>query len=169
MKFNGRDGLLLWLLNFAGFRTIMIKKRIRLKSRPVFYLSNAVGLLLLLALTGWFISLAYENGRLQFTSVFFWMAVVLFVFLPFVLISIFSAMKEVVLTEDRLSISYVFQRHKSEVLFSQISTVVPGRGQAGKPASVLIKLSDGRAFEFHRSQFDNFDKLTTILKKHASK
>lgn len=145
-----------------------MKKQLKAESQRLFYVSNIAGVVILMALAIWFFSLAYDDGSMRFASVFFWIGIVFLAFIPFALIGIFSSMKDVVLTDNEVIISYVFQRHKNHISFSEISAV---KSTKGKPNSTslgdrfLLKLKDGRSFEIRRSQFSNYEKLLNALQK----
>lgn len=142
-----------------------MKKTVTAKTKQAYYVANIGGLIILVGVIAWCFYLSFDNGSIDFTSVPLWIALLLVFMVPFAVISIFSAMKDVVVTESGLTISYVFQSHKSQVNFSEIVEFKPG-GSPGKfGESFSVSLADGRSFEFTRSQFDNFEKLMSIVRK----
>lgn len=142
-----------------------MKNTITAKTKQTYYVANIGGLIIILALIVWCFSLSFDNGKIEFTAISFWVAIVLMVLILFAIISIFSAMKEVVVTETGLTISYRFQTHKNRVNFSEI-TEFKSSGNPGKLGeSFRLILADGRSFEFTRSQFDNYDKLKASAQK----
>lgn len=149
-----------------------MKKRLTVKTRWEFYASNSIGLAVVLVLVIWFMILAVNDGEINFKSFYFWIALLLLMMVPFALITILSAMKSVIVTEKGLLISYLFRQHKNEVNFSDVtsftSTVNPSDTHAHSSSlrdSFKLELSDGRVFEFSRSQFDNYGKLKAITYK----
>jgi hypothetical protein len=149
-----------------------MKKVLTLKTRWEYYASNIAGLIIMLALIAFCFFLSFDNGRIEFKSVPFLIALLLMIMVPFAIISIFSAMKQVVISDKGLLISYVFKSHTSEVNFSE---VIAFKANVSKSETVIrprrlldsfsLTLADGRTFEFSRSQFDNYDKLKSICNK----
>jgi hypothetical protein len=148
-----------------------MKKILTVNTRWQYYVSNIAGLIIIIGLITWFVNLSIGNNGLELSSIFFWLAVLLMIVVPFALISFFSSMKSVIVTNTTLEISYVFQKHTNLVNFSEIkefkSKVKPVEksGPSGLRDSFTIQLNDGRTFEFNRSQFDNYDKLKAIVYK----
>jgi hypothetical protein len=134
--------------------------------------ANIAGLIIMIALIVWCIFLSIDDGSIDLKSGSLWVALLLMIMVPFAIISIFSAMKEVVVTEKGLTISYVFQSHKNHVNFSK---VVAFKSEVRKRETVVrprwlrdwfrLTLADGRTFEFSRSQFDNYDKMKAVVQK----
>jgi hypothetical protein len=148
-----------------------MKKQLTVHTRKIYYVSNIAGLIILLAFIVWFVSLAFNEGA-GLKSAFLWLAILLALFVPFAIISIFSAMKSIRVTEKGLVISYMFKSHKSEIVFSDVKEFV-STGRVGKPVqaskglrdSFALTLVDGRVFEFSRSQFDNYDNPKAVTHK----
>jgi hypothetical protein len=142
-----------------------MKKTVTAKTKQTYYVANIGGLIIIVGLIVWCFSLSFDNGKIEFTSISFWVAIVLMVLIPFAIISIFSAIKEVVVTETGLTISYRFQTHKNQINFSEIAEFKSSgtRGKLGE--SFRLILADGRSFEITRSQFDNYDKLKASAQK----
>ena len=144
------------------------------RTRWQYYVANVAGLLGILILSGWFITRALATGGIDFTSIYLWLAVLMFILLPFPLISFFSSMKAVEVTARGIVITYVFQSHSNVISFVDISEVKSQRSGSGsrkgsfRDAFTLI-LKDGRAFEFDRSQFSQYDKLKAVCTKAAAK
>jgi hypothetical protein len=153
-----------------------MKTLLTVDSKRQFYIANIVGLAIVIGLTIWFFNLSLNENGVDFKSLFFWLALVLLVIVPFALISIFSAMKSVIVTSKGLIISYSFKNHKSVIDFPDIkefksSTGVQSSGNGFRQLrdSFRLILADGRVFEFSRSQFNNYDKLKTIIHKAVAR
>jgi hypothetical protein len=120
--------------------------------------------------------LSIDDGSIHFTSVAFWLAVVLILMFPFAIISFFSAMKAVVVKDRGLVISYLFSKHKNEIRFSEIKEINSSvrRNQSGTQprrvsGTLTIRLLDGRMFELTGSQFNNFPELSAAIQRGVSK
>jgi hypothetical protein len=92
--------------------------------------------------------------------------------LPFALISFFSSMKTIEVTNQELTISYVFQKHINVVKFADIADMVTRTTKDKKRSRPLrdtfkLVLKDGRAFEFERSQFREYGQLKAICLKRV--
>jgi len=148
-----------------------MKKLLLVRTRWQYYVANVVGILVAVGLLVWFITLSIDDKGLDFGSLFFWLAVVLFILIPFAIISFFSSMKEVQVSDKGLIISYVFQKHKNEVLFTDVAEMkssIDGKRKASRARrnTFTLHLSDGRVFEFDRAQLDKYDQLKeACLKK----
>jgi hypothetical protein len=149
-----------------------MKKVLTINTRWEYYASNIAGFLILTALMIWCVNLSFKDGAINFTSMFFWMALLLLIIAPFAIITFFSSMKSVVVTQKGLLISYTFKRHKNEVNFSAVTALkssLQHRKTAVFPShtwdSFKLTLADGRIFEFSRSQFDDYSKLKAIVFK----
>ena len=148
-----------------------MKKTLIAKTKSNYYVANTAALIIMILLIAWCLFLSIDDGKLNFKSASIWIAVLLMLMVPVALISIFSSMKQVVVTEKGLSISYRFKNHTSEVNFSEVIDFKSkdNKAETSSKASVRdsfrITLADGRSFEFSRSQFDNYDKMKTVARK----
>ncbi|MEJ1237634.1 hypothetical protein WBG78_05885 [Chryseolinea sp. T2] len=143
------------------------------KTRWQYYVANVAGIVGILALLGWSISRSLAGG-IDFTSVHLWLAFLMLILLPFPLIGFFSSMKAVDVNTKAIIITYVFQRHSNVISFDDIAEVKSQQSGTGTRKSSFrdtftLILKDGRAFEFDRSQFDQYDKLRTVCTKAAAK
>lgn len=149
-----------------------MKKLLIAKTRWEYYVANIAGLLVLIGLIIWFFSLAFADGGLDVTSVFLYLPIPLLIVLPFALIGFFSSMKTVEVTNQELSVSYIFQKHINVIKFADIadvnSTINKGK-KSSRFTRVTFKLilKDGRVFEFERSQFKEYAQLKAICLKRV--
>ncbi|MBT1704323.1 hypothetical protein [Chryseosolibacter indicus] len=153
-----------------------MKKLLTAKTRREFFISNIIGLIVVIALIIWFTILSINNTGIQLASPFLWSAFLLMLFIPFALITIFSAMKSVIVTEKGIIISYVFKKHKNEFSFSEVKEFIADKKnrkegvESSSPRdSFRLHLADGRTFEFTRSQLDNYNKLKSTIYKAVSR
>jgi hypothetical protein len=135
------------------------KKKLLVNTRWEYYASNIIGLILLVVVFMWFLYLSLGQNGLDIKSVFFWLALLTAVILPFAIISFFSSMKAVEVTLTELTISYVFQKHKNVIHFTDIREIIPADFKKDVNSKKLkdtfrLVLNDGRSFEFRRAQFD---------------
>jgi hypothetical protein len=148
-----------------------MKKTLIAKTKPNYYVANTAGLIIMISLITCCLFLSIDDGELNFKSASIWIALLLMLMVPIAIISIFSSMKQVVVTEKRLSISYRFKKHTSEVNFSEVIDLKSkaNKSETSSPPSIRdsfrLTLVDGRSFEFRRSQFDNYDKMKIIVRK----
>jgi hypothetical protein len=148
-----------------------MKKTLIAKTKPNYYTANIIGLIIIIALIIWCVFLSIDDGKWNFRSASLWIALLLIVMVPVAIISILSSMKQIVVTETGLSISYRFKKHTSEVKFLEIIDFKSkvSKHETSFPANMrdtfTITLADGRSFEFSRSQFDNYDKMKTLVRK----
>lgn len=148
-----------------------IKKILVVKTRWEYYAANAGGILALVLLLSWLTSLLVKNG-FELKSFAFWLAIIVILLLLFAIISFFSCMKLVEVTNEGLIVSYTFQQHKNVIRFSEVAEMksrkIPDAGNI-RPRSFRdtfkLVLADGRMFEFERSQFDQYNQLKTICFK----
>ena len=139
------------------------------KTRWEYYVANISGILAILGLLGWCIARVVSAGGIDFKSILFWLALLLLIILPFALISFFSSMKAVAAKPTGLVITYVFQKHKNEINFSDVAALKSSktdketrvRRRTTRDSFRLI-LTDGRVFEFDRSQFTHYEQLKSI-------
>lgn len=140
------------------------------KTKWEYYVANVVGIAVIFVLLFWFGSRAITATGINLGSVYPWLALLLLALLPFTFISFFSSMKEVEVADKGITISYVFQKHKNVFTFSEVSKLVssiaPGK-KAGAFAqdTFRLMLTDGRVFEFSRSQFKGYDQLKAACRK----
>ena len=134
-------------------------------TRWEYYVANVAGILAILGILIWCMTQAISATGIDFASILFWVGMILLIALPYTLIGFFSSMKAVELTAKGLIISYVFQKHKNQIKFSDVAqlktnvTAQPSKsGRAFRDTFKLI-LTDGRTFEFDRSQLSGYDKL----------
>ena len=153
-----------------------MKKILVAKTRWEYYVANVAGILSLTGLFAWFLTLSISNDGVDLGSVFFWMAAVLLIIIPYSLIGFFSSMKTVEVTNNELSISYVFQKHTNLIRFADIAIMKSSKTkketiirQRTVRESFKIILTDGRVFEFERSQFQQYDQLKTICLKQVKR
>jgi hypothetical protein len=149
-----------------------MKKTLTINTRWEYYVSNIAGLVIATGVMMWFVILSWEDGKIKFTSLFFWMALLALIMMLLGVISFFSSMKSVVVTEKGLLISYMFTKHKNMINFSAVTgfkSNVTSTATTVRPAKrkdvFKLTLADGRVFEFSRSQFDQYHKLKTIVYK----
>jgi hypothetical protein len=138
-----------------------------------YYVANVAGILAILGLLVWFISRAVTVAGIDFKSIFFWLSLLLLITIPFALISFFSSMKAIEATTKGLIISYVFQKHKNEIAYSEITEIQSSRTDREtmvRPRTIRdsfkLVLADGRVFEVARSQFNQYDQLKSICIKN---
>jgi hypothetical protein len=149
-----------------------MKKIFTVNTRWEYYVSNVAGLIIATGVMIWFVILSFENGQIKFASLFFWMALLALIMILLGIISFFSSMKSVVVTEKGLLISYIFTKHKNTINFSAVtgfksnvmSTATTVRSAKRKDVFKLT-LADGSVFEFSRSQFDQYYKLKAMVYK----
>jgi hypothetical protein len=153
-----------------------MKKILTVKTRWEYYVSNIAGLVIILGLIGWCVVLSFDNGKMQFSSMSFWIGLILTMIVPFAVISFFSSMKAVVIHENGLVISYLFKNHQNQIAFSDIKSFKSdvnktgeSKGSSSLRSSCALVLHDGRIFEFSRSQFDDYDKLVSAIERHLRK
>jgi hypothetical protein len=153
-----------------------MKRLLTVNTRWEYYAANIVGMIIVLSLVIWFAALSLDHGHLQLDSVFLWLGLLLLIIFPFAIISFFSSMKSVTVTERGLLISWSFQKHVSEVMFSdvrefksniQVKETVVRPGKITDSFQLILK--DGRAFEFSRSQFADYNKLKAVVYKAVQK
>jgi hypothetical protein len=137
-----------------------------------YYVANVAGILSILGLLGWFIIRIVNTGGVDLTSIYFWLALLMLIILPFTLIGFFSSMKAVEVTAKGIIITYIFQKHSNIVPFAEMAEVRSQRKETGSTTNknsfrdtFTLVLNDGRAFEFDRSQFPQYDKLKAICSK----
>ena len=150
-----------------------MKTKLIAKTRWEYYVANVAGIIAILGMFFWFSSRAITEAGISFTSIFFWMAILLLIMVPFTLIGFFSSMKAVEVTAEGLIIFYVFQKHINEIGFSEIEKMesrVTGRETVVRPKMIRdtfrLVLVDGRAFEFSQSQFDGYAQLKAVCRKN---
>jgi hypothetical protein len=153
-----------------------MKKILTVKTRWEYYVSNIAGLIIILALIGWCVFLSFDNGKMEFSAMSFWIGLILTMIVPFAVISFFSSMKSVVVYENQLVISYLFKNHHNQIAFSEVKDVKTtvnktktSKGPGSLRSSFALVLHDGRIFEFSRSQFDDYDKLVSTIERHVRK
>ena len=151
-----------------------MKDKLIVRTRWEYYVANVAGILALIGLFTWFFSLAFTNDGIDFTSVYFWLALLLLIIIPYALIGFFSSMKSVEVTVKGLTIAYVFQKHQNVVRFADVVEMKSRKSKdentahprAGRDTFTLV-LADKRVFEFSRSQFDQYGKLKSICRKQV--
>ena len=146
------------------------------KTRWEYYVANVTGILVIIGLLIWLLTLAITEDGIDFTSVFFWMALLLLIVFFYALIGFFSSMKTVDVTAKGLTIAYVFQKHRNVIRFSDIAEMKSRRTEQEtreRPRKLrdtfTLVLADGRVFEFSRSQFDQYGHLKAICWKHVKR
>jgi hypothetical protein len=153
-----------------------MKRLLTVNTRWEYYASNIAGMIIVLSLMIWFAALSLNHGHLQLDSIFLWLGFLLLIIFPFAVISFFSSMKSVTVTEKGLAISWSFQKHISEVTFSdvkefksniQVKETVVRSGKITDSFRLILK--DGRAFEFSRSQFVDYNKLKSVVYRAVQK
>ena len=144
------------------------------KTRWEYYAANVAGIIAVLGLLAWCIARIFANGKVDLTSIYLWLSLVLLVALIFALISFLSSMKSVEVNATGLVISYVFQKHRNIIQFSEVARLKSnGTGhKASKRQSSFrdtfqLILSDGRVFEFDRAQLDQYGKLKAACLKRV--
>jgi hypothetical protein len=145
------------------------------KTRWEYYASNIIGFTFLTGLIIWLLYLSVVKNGIDLKSFTFWMAIVLLIIVPFSIISFFSSMKTVEVTQKGLLISYVFQKHTNAIDFSEITKIKSHRTDHETvkfPRSIhdtfTLILADGRTFDFSKSQFNNYSKLKSYCYKRCS-
>jgi hypothetical protein len=152
-----------------------MKRLLTINTRWEYYASNIVGMIIILLLLIWLAALSLDHGQVQLGSIFLWLGCLLLIIFPFAIISFFSSMKSVTVTEKGLLISWSFQKHVSEVVFSDVrefksNIQVKEAVRPGKITdSFQLILKDGRAFEFSRSQFADYNKLKAVVYRAVQK
>jgi hypothetical protein len=153
-----------------------MKKITTINTRWEYYVSNVAGMIIVLVIMTLCFVFSMDDGAIGFTSVLFWVAIILLIIFPFALISFFSSMKSVIVTDKGLTISYVFQKHKNNIIFadvvrfySSVKRTETIKYPAKLSDSFTLTLADGRVFSFTRSQFDNYYKLKEIVYKAVVK
>lgn len=148
-----------------------MKKLLTATTRWEYYVANIAGLVALVVAIGWSGYRTITNSQgFTLTSFSIWIALICLGILPFAIISFFSSMKTVVVTQKALIISYVFQKHENNIPFSEVKTINSNRkpnekaaGPAALSDSFSILLNDGRQFSFTRSQFAQYNKLKELV------
>lgn len=150
-----------------------MKKLLVVRTRWEYYAANIGGIFFILGLLIWLITIVISDG-FDLKSIAFWLALILFISLPFAFISFFSSMKTVEVTAIGLTISYIFKKHNNVILFSEVAEMesTQKEGQSKSSARTFrdtfkLVLTDGRTFEFERSQFDQYKQLKTICFKRV--
>lgn len=151
-----------------------MKKQLIATTRWEYYVANIGGIIAIMGFFVWFLMLAIADKGIDFTSLFFWLALLTLVVLPYALISFFSSMKTVELMANGLIISYIFQKHKNVIQFSEVAEMKSRRSETRtSPRTVRdtfkIILVDGKVFEFERSQFDKYKQLKEACRKKIGK
>lgn len=148
-----------------------MKKLLVVRTRWEYYAANIGGILFIIGLLIWLITLVVSDG-FDLKSIAFWLALILFISLPFACISFFSSMKTVEVTASGLNISYIFKKHRNVILFSEVAEMrsAQTKNQTKSTARTFrdtfkLVLTDGRTFEFERAQFDQYKQLKTICYK----
>lgn len=146
------------------------------RTRWEYYVASVAGILAMTGLFVWCLTRVIGSNGVDFRSLLFWLAVVIFFFIPYALIGFFSSMKSVEVTKEGLIISYVFQKHRNVIRFSDISdmkAVISENEKAKKTKAVRdtfkLTLSDGRMFEFDRSQFNGYAQLKATCWRYFRK
>jgi len=141
------------------------------QTRWQYYVANVAGILTILVVLGWCL-VRILTGAFDLSSGYLWVALFMLILLPFTLIGFFSSMKAVEVTATGIIISYEFQRHRNTITFSEMAKVqsqgnakTSGSGKRSFRNTFTLVLKDGRAFEFDRSQFPQYDKLKAICTK----
>lgn len=139
-------------------------------TRGVYYISNGIGFVIILGLILWLFMLSFKNGAVEIKSVFFWLAILLLIIVPFAIISFFSSMKSITVTKSGLLISYSFTKQTSSIDFSAIAEFKSNVSasetkQFGIRDSFRLTLTDGRVFEFGQAQFDHYPKFKSMVRK----
>jgi len=146
------------------------------RTRWEYYVANVVGLVAIVVLLVWCMTRVFAHAGIDFSSIFLWIALALFIALIYALIAFFSSMKSVEVTAAGLTITYVFQKHMNVIPFSEIVDMKADiskldsnvRSRTIRDTFKLI-LSDGRVFEFERSQLDQYGKLKATCWKRVKK
>lgn len=142
------------------------------KTKWEYYVANIAGILVIVGLLAWSIIRIIAGGSVDPGSIFFWLALLLLILLPFTLISFLSSMKAIEVTAKNLAISYVFQKHVNIIPFTEIAKVrsqQPSKGKRSIRETFTIVLKDGRAFEFDRAQLHGYEKLKAACSKATAK
>jgi hypothetical protein len=153
---------------------MLMKTKFIVKTRWEYYVANVAGIVAILGLLFWCTSQAITERGINFMSIFFWIAILLLIMVPFTLISFFSSMKAVEVTTKGLIISYVFQKHVNEISFSEITKMessTPRQETTTRPRTLRdtfkLILVDGRAFDFTQSQFNGYGELKAACRKNV--
>jgi hypothetical protein len=149
-----------------------MKKQLIVKTRWEYYAANIAGFFIMIGVIVLCLFFCFENGAFRLASVSFWIALLITLLLPFAIISFFSSMKQVIVSEKGLLISYVFKNHTSEVIFTEV-VVFNGSNHVSETRifprkindSFRLTMADGRVFEFGRSQFVDYDKMRMLVQK----
>jgi hypothetical protein len=144
------------------------------RTRWQYYVANVAGILAILGLLVWFSSRVVTVAGVDFKSIFFWLSLLLLITFPFALISFFSSMKAIEVTTKGLIISYIFQKHRNEISYSEIADIQSSRTDGGAlertiRGSFKLVLADGRVFEIDRTQFNQYDQLKSICQKNVKR
>jgi hypothetical protein len=149
-----------------------MKRLLTVNTRWEYYASNIAGMIIVLSLVIWFATLSLDHGQVRLDSIFLWLGCLLLIIFPFALISFFSSMKSVTVTEKGLLIAWSFKKHVSEVIFADVrefKSNVHVKETVVRPGKITdsfrLILKDGRAFEFSRSQFGDYNKLKAVVYK----
>ena len=143
-------------------------------TRWEYYVANIAGILAILGLLIWSMTQAISGTGIDFASIFFWVGMILLIALPYTLIGFFSSMKAVEITAKGLIISYVFQKHKNQIKFSDVAQMKtnvrtePSKGGRAFRDTFKLILSDGLTFEFDRSQLSGYDKLKSTCVRRVN-
>lgn len=135
------------------------KKKLLVKTRWEYYVSNIIGLAVLIVFFVWFLYLSFGPKGLDIKTIFFWLTLLTGIILPFAIISFFSSMQAIEVTQTDLTISYMFQKHRNIIHLSDIREIIPSDLKKDVNPKKLkdtfrLVLKDGRSFEFRRAQFD---------------
>ncbi len=143
-----------------------MKRGLVITTRWEYYAANIAGAIALASILSLCVYYSIDNGKIDFRSFLFWIAVLSLCLVPSALITFFSSIKSVLILDKELIISYVFQKHQHRFLLSEITgfrSKVSKKETDARPASFTdtfsITLADGRTFSFSYSQFNNYYKL----------
>jgi hypothetical protein len=148
----------------------MKKKSITFHARWEYSVSNIIGLVIAIAVAALCFYASSKNGIPNIRTVWFWVGMLLVLFVPFGLITLFSSIKSVIADEKGLIILYRFKKHRSEITFAEVRALkLNGVGKNPNDPSLresfTLELQNGKMFDFSRSQFNEYGKLKSICQK----
>ncbi|MGC3948564.1 MAG: hypothetical protein QM762_29380 [Chryseolinea sp.] len=144
------------------------------RTRRRFYVANVLGILIVAGLSAWLTSRALAEGGIDFSSLYLWLALLALIVLLFLLIGFLSSMKAVEVTAKGIIITYIFQKHRNVIPFTDMAEVKTQKSGTGSRQSsfretFMLLLKDGRSFEFERSQFDSYEKLKEVCARATAR
>ena len=151
-----------------------------IKTRWEYLASVVAGIIVLTGVMSLLFYLSFENGKVDVRSPMLWFGVVILLAFIHQLFSIRSIRKSIVISEEGVTIHYLFDKTKTFISFSDVvefKTTRRSRETVVHPARTVayftLELRDGNDFSFDRSEFDGYEDVKnmvfTLLEKRKQK